>query len=50
MSDQGLEYAPTYPSHPDYDIYDYFYVFTYDFTVDPISVHWKSDRKKKERF
>ena len=26
MSDQDLEYVPTYPSHPDYDIYDYLHI------------------------
>ena len=46
MSDQGFEYVSTYPPHPDYDIY--FHVFSYEYTVDPISVQRKSDRKTKK--
>ena len=40
MSDQerGFEYMPTYPSHEDDDVYDYVYILTYDFTVDPIII------------
>ena len=40
MSDQerGFEYIPKYPSHEDDDVYDYVYILTYDFTVDPIII------------
>ena len=51
MSDQerGFEYMPTYPSHEDDDVYDYIYILTYDFTVDPITMYWRFDRKIKKR-
>ena len=50
MSDQerGFEYMPTYPSHEDDDVYDYIYILTYDFTVDPITMYWRFDRKIKK--
>ena len=51
MSDQerGFEYMPTYPSNEDENVYDYIYILTYDFTVDPITMYWRFDRKTKKR-